>query len=52
MEGGDYALEIALDIADKESVRQTQSRWNSTDKEGFHTSPSLWGRIIFKNTTR
>lgn len=52
MEGGDYALEIALDIADKESVRHTQSRWNSADKEGFHTTPSLWGRILFKNTTR
>ena len=51
-EGGDYALEFALDVADKESVRQIQSRWNSIDREGFHTSPALWGRVFFKNTTR
>jgi hypothetical protein len=51
-EGGDYALELAVDVADKESVRQTQARWNSIDKEGFHTTPSLWGRIFFNNTTR
>jgi hypothetical protein len=51
-EGGDYALEFALDVADKESVRQTQSRWNSIDREGFHTSPALWGRVFFKNKTR
>ncbi len=51
-EGGDYALEFAVDVADKESVRQTQARWNSIDKDGFHTTPSLWGRIFFNNTTR
>lgn len=51
-EGGDYALEVALDVADSESVRQTQARWNSIDREGFHTTPALWGRIFFKNTTR
>ncbi len=51
-EGGDYSLELAVDLADKESVRQTQIRWNSIDKEGFHASPSLWGRLFIQPSTR
>jgi hypothetical protein len=51
-EGGEYAIELAVDIADKQSVRQSQIRWNSIDKEGFHTSPSLWGRLFVQQTTR
>jgi Carbohydrate family 9 binding domain-like/Surface glycan-binding protein B xyloglucan binding domain len=51
-EGGEYALEIAVDLADKESVRQSQIRWNSIDKEGFHTTPSLWGRLFIQPSTR
>jgi hypothetical protein len=51
-EGGEYALELAVDVADKESVRQSQIRWNSIDKEGFHTTPSLWGRLFIQQTTR
>ena len=51
-EGGEYAIELAVDLADKESVRQSQIRWNSSDKEGFHTSPSLWGRLFIQQTTR
>jgi hypothetical protein len=51
-EGGEYAIELAVDLADKESVRQSQIRWNSADKEGFHTSPSLWGRLFIQQTTR
>ena len=45
VDGGDYALELAVDIADNQSVRQSQVRWNSIDKEGFHTTPALWGQI-------
>lgn len=51
-EGGDYALELAVDIADKTSVRQTQQRWNSIDMEGFHTTPALWGRMLFSLPNR
>ena len=51
-EGGDYALELAVDIADKTSVRQTQQRWNSIDIEGFHTTPALWGRMLFSLPNR
>jgi hypothetical protein len=51
-EGGDYALELAVDIADKTSVRQTQQRWNSIDMEGFHTTPALWGRMFFSLPNR
>jgi hypothetical protein len=51
-EGGEYAIELAVDIADKQSVRQSQIRWNSIDKEGFHTSPSLWGKLFIQQTTR
>jgi hypothetical protein len=51
-EGGEYAIELAVDMADSESVRQSQTRWNSIDKEGFHTSPSLWGRLFIQPSTR
>ena len=51
-EGGDYALELAVDMADKTSVRQTQQRWNSIDMEGFHTTPALWGRMLFSLPNR
>jgi hypothetical protein len=51
-EGGEYAIELAVDVADKESVRQSQLRWNSIDKEGFHTSPSLWGRLFIQQSIR
>ena len=51
-EGGDYALEFAIDVADKASIRQSQNRWNSIDQEGFHTTPALWGRLRFNNITR
>ena len=51
-EGGDYALELAVDLADKTSVRQTQQRWNSIDIEGFHTTPALWGRMLFSLPNR
>lgn len=51
-EGGEYAIELAVDVADKESARQSQIRWNSIDKEGFHTSPSLWGRLTIQQSIR
>ena len=51
-EGGDYALELAVDLADKTSVRQTQQRWNSIDIEGFHTTPALWGRMLISLPNR
>jgi len=51
-EGGEYALELAVDVADKESVRQSQLRWNSIDKEGFHTTPALWGKLYIQPSTR
>jgi len=51
-QGGEYAIELAVDVADKESARQSQIRWNSIDKEGFHTSPSLWGRLFIQQSIR
>lgn len=42
-----YGFEIAIDLGDN-NKREKQLRWNSEGVEGFHTNPSLWGEIIFK----
>ena len=44
--GQAYDFECAIDIADENGKRQTQSRWNSSDREGFSENPSLWGSIL------
>lgn len=42
--GFDLDLEIAIDLGTKKG-RQSQLRWNSGSREGFHLSPSLWGTL-------
>jgi len=44
--GQAYDFECAIDIADENGKRQTQSRWNSAEREGFSENPSLWGSIL------
>jgi hypothetical protein len=44
---GRYLLEMARDQGDARARRE-QLRWNSTDQEGFHQSPALWGELLFK----
>lgn len=46
--GKSYDGEVAVDIADANSVRTLQSRWNSSDKEGFHQDPSRWGTFTYR----
>lgn len=41
-----YDFEAALDMSNASGVRGVQQRWNSSDQEGFHQNPSLWGTII------
>ncbi|MDG1332467.1 MAG: hypothetical protein P8P74_09060 [Crocinitomicaceae bacterium] len=41
------SFEIAKDGSDTGETRLTQERWNSDGAEGFHTNPSLWGKLIF-----
>lgn len=40
-----YASEFALDEGTS-TGRNIQYRWNSAGKEGFHTNPQLWGKLI------
>lgn len=42
-----YKMEIAINQGNQEK-RTQQLRWNSGGVEGFHTNPSLWGNITFK----
>jgi hypothetical protein len=46
---GRYLLEIARDQGDA-SGRKAQYRWNSSDQEGFHTAPNLWGELVLTGT--
>lgn len=43
-----YGCEVAVDIANEASERTLQSRWNSSEQEGFHNDPSRWGQIIYR----
>tara|TARA_Y100000385_G_scaffold290378_1_gene363267 strand:+ start:19002 stop:20321 length:1320 start_codon:yes stop_codon:yes gene_type:complete len=45
--GPSYGIEYALDKSSKEGNRKTQFRWNSSNNEGFHKNPSMWGELIF-----
>jgi hypothetical protein len=38
-------FELAIDLGSEANVRIQQDRWNSATTEGFHLSPSKWGRI-------
>ena len=40
-------MEVAIDLGNHES-RQTQIRWNSSNKEGFHQNPSMWGKLLIQ----
>ena len=40
-------MEVAIDLGNHES-RQTQIRWNSSNKEGFHQNPSMWGNLLIQ----
>jgi len=42
-----YSLEVAIDQGES-GGRTKQLRWNSPNREGFHTNPSLWGKMIFE----
>lgn len=48
---GRYLLEIARDQGDA-GGRRAQYRWNSSDEEGFHTTPSLWGELLLPDLNR
>jgi hypothetical protein len=41
-----YELEFAVDLSNESGTRASQSRWNSTIREGFNTNPALWGTLI------
>ncbi len=41
-----YELEFAVDLSNESGTRASQSRWNSTVREGFNTNPALWGTLI------
>ncbi len=45
--GDELDLEVAVNLGTYDN-RQKQIRWNSANQEGFHTSPALWGTILFK----
>lgn len=43
-----YRFEFAVDRSSSDGMkRESQIRWNSENREGFHTNPSLWGELIF-----
>lgn len=43
--GTTLGFELAIDMGSETNVRKQQDRWNSASAEGFHLSPSKWGRI-------
>jgi hypothetical protein len=45
MNGTTLGFELAIDLGSEANVRKQQDRWNSASAEGFHLSPSKWGRI-------
>lgn len=45
MNGTTLGFELAIDLGSEANVRKQQDRWNSASTEGFHLSPSKWGRI-------
>lgn len=48
MSGTTLGFELAIDLGSEANVRIQQDRWNSPSTEGFHVSPSKWGRIRLK----
>ena len=46
--GMTLGFEIAVDLSGSNELRGEQQRWNSSDKEGFHTNPSVWGKMIIE----
>lgn len=40
-------FEVAIDLGNR-SNRTQQIRWNSSNQEGFHQSPKLWGGLIIE----
>ena len=40
-------MEVAIDLGNNES-RHTQIRWNSSNKDGFHQNPSMWGNLLIQ----
>ncbi len=45
--GIDLDMEVAIDLGNNEN-RQTQIRWNSDNKDGFHKNPSIWGDLLIR----
>ena len=45
MNGTTLGFELAIDLGSEANERKQQDRWNSASTEGFHLSPSKWGRI-------
>lgn len=45
VKGTTLGFELAIDLGSDTNVRKQQDRWNSASTEGFHLSPSKWGRI-------
>ena len=45
--GIDLDMEVAIDLGNNEN-RQTQIRWNSNNKDGFHQNPSMWGNLLIQ----
>lgn len=45
VKGTTLGFELAIDLGSDTNVRMQQDRWNSASTEGFHLSPSKWGRI-------
>ena len=43
--GTTLGFELAIDLGSEINARKQQDRWNSDSVEGFHLSPSKWGRI-------
>lgn len=43
--GTTLGFELAIDLGSEMNARKQQDRWNSASVEGFHLSPSKWGRI-------
>ncbi len=48
LSGSSFGFELAIDLGSEANVRKQQDRWNSVSTEGFHLSPSKWGRIRLK----
>ena len=46
--GQAFGLEVAVDLSGSNDLRNEQQRWNSSEKEGFHTNPSVWGKMIIE----